>query len=296
MSNLLKPSVSNEFDPLRRVILGTAVGLKSTPDPNLLAGLPKTSKRYDQPNQVVTGEEFRRIKGSLEAAGVQVDQPTFANLPEVVDQTCPRDIGFVIDGLYFQARSKYQSRNSEHRGIDHLIDAFDPACRLTIPDGAFLEGGDVVLAPGRVFCGLGARSNREGIDWLAETFKQYGIDREIIVVPHDVLHLDCCWNVINPDLALWSAGSTESFRHLSGASFKMDYETITINQKEQAALATNVLVITPDHLIARDDPICERVNQSIEHHHKIRVERIHFDSVPSIGGSFRCATLPLIRN
>ena len=296
MSNLLKPSVSNEFDSLRRVILGTAMGLKSAPDPNLLAGLPKSSKPYDQPNEVVTGKEFRRIKVSLEAAGVQVDHPTFANLPEVVDQTCPRDIGFVIDGLYVHARSKYQSRNSEHRGIDHLIDAFDPECRITMPEGTFLEGGDVVLAPGRVFCGLGARSNRAGILWLAEILEQYDIKRQIIIVPHDVLHLDCCWNVIRPDLALWSASSTESFTHLSGASFKIDYETITIDQKEQAALATNVLVITPDHLIARDDPTCERVNRLIESDHNINVQRMRFDSVPSIGGSFRCATLPLVRN
>ena len=165
-----------------------------------------------------------------------------------------------------------------------------------MPEGTFLEGGDVVLAPGRVFCGLGARSNRAGILWLAEILERYGIKRQIIIVSHDVLHLDCCWNVIHPDLALWSTGSTESFTHLSGASFKMDYETITIDQKEQAALATNVLVISPDHLIARDDPTCERVNRLIESDHNINVQRMRFDSVPSIGGSFRCATLPLVRN
>ncbi len=296
MSSVLKPNVPDEFHPLRRVILGTAEGLKSDPDPELLAGLPKTSSLYDQPDPQVTEEEFRLFRTVLESAGIQVDQPVCVNLPEVVDQTCPRDIGFVVDGLYVHARSKYQSRNSEHRGIDHLIDAFDPEYRITMPEGTFLEGGDVVLAPGRVFCGLGARSNRVGILWLAEILEQYGIRREIIIVPHDVLHLDCCWNVIRSDLALWSAGSTESFTHLSGASFKMDYETITIDQKEQAALATNVLVITPDHLIARDDPTCERVNRLIESDHNINVQRMRFDSVPSIGGSFRCATLPLVRN
>ena len=74
----------------------------------------------------------------------------------------------------------------------------------------------MVLAPGRVFVGLGARSSREGIDWLAAVLQKRNIKREIIIVPHDVLHLDCCWNVIDSNLALWCEEATGPFMDLNG--------------------------------------------------------------------------------
>ena len=54
------------------------------------------------------------------------------------------------------------------------------------------------------------------------------------------------------------------------------------------------LVGANDHVIARDHPDCARVNDTLRKA-GYRVEELRFDAVPSTGGSFRCATLPLNR-
>ena len=159
--------VQNEYGPLRHVILGTGLGMKPEADPKLQAGLPKTSSIYNQPDPTVAEREFTDVLEAMQKLCIKVERPNLVDSPLVADQTCPRDIGFVIDSLYFKARSRFASRNSEHQGIDHLLAGFEKNAQIEIPAKLFLEGGDVVLAPGRVFVGLGARSSREGIDWLA---------------------------------------------------------------------------------------------------------------------------------
>jgi len=287
--------IQNEFDPLELVILGTGIGLKSEADPVLQQGLPKTSALYSQPDPKVTEGEFEGVCRALENLGTVVQRPNIVDSPEIVDQTCPRDIGFVIDNLYFEANSRYASRNVEHLGIDPLLKNIEPRQYIKIPKDVFLEGGDVMPAPGKLFVGLGARSSCEGIEWLAGVLRQYGNPREIVIIPHDVLHLDCCWNVIGPDLALWCEVATGTFTDLEGEPVHLDLETISVNRAEQAALATNMLVARPGHILARDNAACELINQTLESRYGFSVERLPFDCVPSIGGSFRCATLPLKR-
>ena len=288
-------NIQNEFDPLRHVILGTGLGMKPDPDLQLQAGLPKTSAIYSQPDPVVTEHEFTGVLQATQQLNIKVEQPRLVDSPLITDQTCPRDIGFVIDSLYFRANSRYPSRNTEHLGINHLLAGFDKENQIDMPRDVFLEGGDVVLAPGQVFIGLGARSSREGIDWLAGVLQERGIDREVVVVPHDVLHLDCCWNVISPGLALWCEEATSPFMNLAGQEVAVNFQTLSVNRNEQAALATNVLVVGPQQILARDDPACGGINDILEDHFGFTVHRLTFDCVPAIGGSFRCATLPLRR-
>ena len=289
-------NIQNEYAALQKVILGTAQGIKPNPDHELQAGLPATSQLYTQPDPVVAGREFSGVLEYMKELGMEVMQPDLVESSRVTDQTCPRDIGFVIDSIYFKANSRYTSRNLEHRGIDHLLTTFSHQHQVEMPKNIFLEGGDVVLAPGKVFIGLGARSTRTGILWLADQLKQHEIDRKIIIVPHDVLHLDCCWNVVGPNLALWCNQATGKFSDINGNSVQIDYETILVNRNEQAALATNVLVVGPSEILARHQLQCDKVNDQIEKIFKFIVHRLSFDCVPAIGGSFRCATLPLYRS
>ena len=288
--------IQNEYAALQKVILGTAQGIKPDPDRELQRGLPATSQLYTQPDPAVTGREFSAVLEVMEKLGIEVMQPNLVESPKITDQTCPRDIGFVIDSIYFRANSRYTSRNLEHSGIEHLLGTFSSQHQIEMPKNIFLEGGDVVLAPWKVFIGLGARSTRTGILWLADQLKHHGIDREIIIVPHDVLHLDCCWNVVGPNLALWCSQATCKFSDINENSIEIDFETILVNRKEQAALATNVLVVGPGEILARNHFHCDKVNDQIEKKYKFLVHRLSFDCVHAIGGSFRCATLPLYRS
>ncbi|MBT5190689.1 MAG: hypothetical protein HOH09_06600, partial [Proteobacteria bacterium] len=113
--------IQNEYAALQKVILGTAQGITPQPDHELQAGLPATSQLYTQPDPAVTEQEFSEVLEVMEKLGIEVMQPNLVDLSKVTDQTCPRDIGFVIDSIYFKANSRYTSRNLEHRGIEHLL-------------------------------------------------------------------------------------------------------------------------------------------------------------------------------
>ncbi len=115
----------------------------------------------------------------------------------------------------------------------------------------------------------------------------------MVPVTHDRLHLDCCLNplgqghlLIHPESL---AGNDEALWQLLG-----QYEWLEIDDTEREYLATNVLSIDPRTIVARDHPVCARINAVLEAC-GYRVEAIRFDGVPATGGSFRCASLALAR-
>ena len=215
--------------------------------------------------------------------------------PLVSDQTCPRYLGFVIDNLFFLSRSRFDSRNAEIPGIEHIIAGLPSESVIETPPRHYLEGGDVVLAPGLIYLGLGQRSYRKAVDWLAATLSARGVQRRVVLVPHDVLHLDCYWNVLGPDLALWAPGATQQIRTLIGETLCPHCRCLRISREEQDALGTNVICTKPGIILSRDHPACARVYAALQSDFGYKVTAIPFDHIPMLGGSIRCATLPLHR-
>jgi len=220
---------------------------------------------------------------------------TLQDVPMVSDQTCPRDLGFVVDDLFFVARSRFESRNAEIPGLKRIFASLPRDKLIETPQGHYLEGGDVVLAPGHIYVGLGQRSNRKAVDWLAATLAARGVQRTIVLVPHDVLHLDCCWNVIGPDLAIWAREAAHTMITLGGETFTPPHQCLRVSRAEQDALATNVLCVQTNHILGRDHPACARLHTALSADFGYRVTALPFDQVPLLGGSIRCATLPLQR-
>jgi len=72
------------------------------------------------------------------------------------------------------------------------------------------------------------------------------------------------------------------------------YDWIEVDTFEREHLVTNVLSINPHTIIARAHPACSRVNTLLAQL-GYRVEVVEFDGVPATGGSFRCASLALVR-
>ena len=288
--------VTDEFAPLKSVILGTANGMKSAPTEMVNATLRQTVGEGRYPSESETATELSAVESALRQAGVDVLRPeALPAAPLVSDQTCPRDLGFVIDQFFFVARSRFDSRNAELPGLERIIARLPAENVVEAPPGHFLEGGDVVLAPGHLYLGLGQRSNRAAIDWLAATLSGRGVQRKVVQVPHDVLHLDCCWNVLAPDLALRAPAAAGQMRSLEGEAFEPPCHCLRVSRAEQDALTTNVLCVQPGHILGRDHPACARVHAALRTDFGYRVTALRFDCVPSLGGSIRCATLPLQR-
>lgn len=286
--------VADEFAPLRHVVMGRGAGYHR--DAERVEVVNETHRhtlaRHGHPTEEQVVAEFAGFRGALEGAGVTVQVPDLA--PDTVqDQTCPRDIGFVIGDTFVTAGMRNASRTEEIKGIDRVLAAFTGP-RLSVPKGITLEGGDVIIAGPDIFVGVGQRSDPAGADFLRQEFGDIYSVHPVPTRPlsqgEDVLHLDCAFQPLGLGHALIYPAGLETIP----AAMRTHFDWIEVTRDEAAALATNILSVAPDHLIARNDPACARVNALLREA-GYRVEELPFDAVPSTGGSFRCATLPLAR-
>lgn len=281
----------SETDPLTVTFIGRAEGYcKNEAYIEIVneaqrAGLPEESKLI---------EEFANFKSALEKHGVEVRTPEYVG-KFVYDQLTPRDIAVVVGHKLVLCNMVRPSRKYEVGGIFSQIKEFsgrEPDILIPPPD-ALLEGGDIIIDKGRIFVGISQRSNQAGFEWLQTQFLN-----EFDIIPlytkpltenENVLHLDCTFNPVGENFALIYV---DGFSKIPDAL--REYEWIEVDKKEQGALATNVLSISKDRLIARDHPDCKRVNDRLREK-GIEVIEIPFDGAPLTGGSFRCCSLPLIR-
>ncbi len=286
--------VQDETAPLTHVIMGTAEGYHRDPDQVAVVNRTqeKTVSASGHPTEAQLLPEFAAFRKAMEDAGVTVHQPRLAP-PSVQDQTCPRDIGFVIGDLFVTAGMRHPSRTEEIEGIRHILEAASGR-HLVVPSHMALEGGDVVVDAPYVFVGVGQRTDPAGPALLAEAL---GADFEVVPLPcqsakegEEVLHLDCTFNPLGRGHALiYPDGLVQIPPQVAER-----YAFIEVTRQEAEALATNVFSVAPDNIIARAGPACARVNAALRKA-DYRVTEVEFNGVPSIGGSFRCATLPLTR-
>lgn len=282
----------NETDPLQSVIIGRWKGYRKVEayvervNVEQQKGLPTTQEL--QP-------EFEQFQQVLEKNGVEVLIPEYVG-KFVYDQLTPRDTAVVIGNKLVLCNMVKNSRKYECAGIFPLIAGYagrEPDV-LIPPADCLLEGGDIIVDKGRILVGISQRTNLPGFQWLQQTF---GNDFEVVAVHtrqleegENVLHLDCAFNPVGHNLALIYE---EGFKAIPDSLID-DYEWIKVNQEEQQALATNVLSISNQIVIARDHPHCKRITHLLQKQ-GIKVEEVKFDGAPSTGGSFRCCSMPLVR-
>ncbi|MEM7081423.1 MAG: arginine deiminase family protein [Pseudomonadota bacterium] len=236
-------------------------------------------------------KEFAHFQKALEKHDVEVIKPE--PVDGVPDQLTPRDIGVVIGDVFVRMRMATSCRANEWRGIQRVIDSIPHEHYEIVPESAVLEGGDVVVDNGFIFVGTGERSNAAGVEFLQHRF---GDTFQVVQVPlrgeaqgEDVLHLDCAFVPIGKGKALIYP---DGLKRIPDA-IRDHYEWIEVNKAEQRILATNVLSIDTTTLISRS--AATRVN-AVLREHGFEVIEVVFADTPKSGGSFRCASLPLLRD
>jgi N-dimethylarginine dimethylaminohydrolase len=246
------------------------------------------------PSMEVSIPEFRNLQKVLEEQGVEVLTPdALGKESKVFNQSYSRDIGFVIGDKFFVSRMKKESRMQEWRSIAKFVAAIPEANRVYVPEGMFIEGGDIVVDKGNVFVGISQRTTEEALAFLEVQLAGTGLK----VVPvrtrsieegKDVLHLDCTFVPVGRDSALiYMDGISDIPTEIS-----QNYDLIEVTAEEQRELATNVLALSPTQVIARDS--AQRVNSEMTRR-GIQVIPIQFNDAAMFGGSIRCCTLPLVR-
>lgn len=283
----------NETDALKTVIIGLAEGYRKVDayleihNENLKEGFP------DREDLIVEFEDFVKV---LKERNIEVLRPDYVG-KFVYDQLTPRDIGVTIGNKFVICNMKLSSRRYEVAGIfKHILqmEGSEPNILLPPQYDILLEGGDIIVDKGFIFLGISQRSNQKGLEYLQAEF---GHDYHVVPVycsslkeGENVLHLDCTFNPVGEDMALIYP---DGFKEIP-KEIKDNYRWIEVNHEEQSELATNVLSIDKKTIIARDHPVCKRVNGELRKA-GFEVIEVKFDGAPSAGGSFRCCSLPLIR-
>ncbi|WP_203249266.1 dimethylarginine dimethylaminohydrolase family protein [Sporosarcina beigongshangi] len=267
-----------EYDTLRRVILC---------QPKFMAieeVINDVQKKYEDENINVelAMKQHEDFEAVLKENGVEVIKlPSSEQFPE---QVFTRDIGFTVGEEIFVAEMASDIRKGEEEVLEEWLDDEDIPFQTTTNR---VEGGDVIVDRGAVYVGISSRTSEEAVRKLRHDLP----DHDIIQVPFNekYLHLDCVFNILSPEVGLIfpKALDAETIDMLSTT-----YKLIEVSEEEQFTMGTNVLSIGDKKVFSL--PQNKNVNAQMRAH-GFEVIEVDFSEIIKSGGSFRCCSMPVVR-
>ena len=195
-------------------------------------------------------------------------------------QIYTRDTGFVVgDTLFYAEERELPERTGEIELVRKLL---PDVPMVALPNR--IEGGDVMPDGDVVFVGLGTRTTPEAVGALSAHAE---------VVPlhlgPTVMHLDTRMTILPGRRTLIC---TEPFRDDDLAMLRRRFRFIEVTPAETRAMATNVFVVDPETVVVHAG--FPRIISALEDE-GLRVHAVDWSEPNALLGSFRCATMPLVR-
>lgn len=268
-----------EYDTLRRVVLCEPKYMAIKDIINVV------QKKYKDENidREKAMQQHKEFEAKLKENNVEVIKlPSSERYPE---QVFTRDIGFTLGDRLFLADMASDIRKGEEAALQNWLLQENIPFRVS---ESRVEGGDVIVDRNRVFVGISSRTSEESVLHLEQSLP----DHEVIRVPFNekYLHLDCVFNVISPGDGLYFP---EAFDEETRKSLESMYNLIEVNKEEQFTMGTNVLSIGSGRLFSL--PQNPQVNAAMRSK-GFDVIEIDFSEIIKSGGSFRCCSMPVVRN
>ncbi|MEZ4795823.1 MAG: arginine deiminase family protein [Flavobacteriaceae bacterium] len=304
---MIKLNIKNETSRLRAVILGTAISNGPTPtveqayDPKSLEHI----KAGTYPVEEDMVKEMEAVANVFKKYDVKVYRP---DIIKDCNQIFSRDIGFVIDDIFFKANI-LPDREEEIDAIQYVIDQIDPKKVMRPPEEAHIEGGDVMVWNDHIFIGtyreadyadyIVARTNMKGVAYITELFpnktvKSFNLRKSQVNPMDNALHLDCCFQPIGTDKAII---------HKNGFLDESEYEWLInffgkdnvfeISKEEMYNMNSNIFSISENVIISEQN--FTRLNTWLREQ-GFTVEEVPYAEIAKQEGLLRCSTLPLIRD
>jgi N-dimethylarginine dimethylaminohydrolase len=239
-----------------------------------------------KPQSELMVQQHRRLVDILRQEGVEVELMT--PVPGLPYQHATRDVGLVVGETVVVSRIKEETRRLESQITQPVLQKY--GLRVVTPDRGFVEGGDVIVDNGRLWVGVGGRTDDWGAEFLYRTFKR---DYDIAPLRFGAryTHLDTLLGVLAGGHAIIyePAFEAESLQRIK----KVYPSMISLTDKEQTNAGANVLCLSPSKLvsIAENTSVNERLVQL-----GFQVVTLPYSEVIKSGGSVRCDTLPVERD
>ncbi len=185
-----------------------------------LIDVPRAQHQHEAYN-----EQLRRLGLTV------VELPAQHTLPDAV---FVEDTAVVVDEIAVAARPGVASRRPEVESAVAVLQRWRRV--VPLPEGAMLDGGDVVKVGRHLLVGLGGRTNQAGVDGLGQALAPFGY-RVTGVPTRDCLHLKTACSALDEHRLLVHRPWME-LAALAG------YELIDVPAHE--AWAANILVLGRD--------------------------------------------------
>lgn len=272
-------SVFNEYDVLKKVILCQPQYM------TIRDVINETQKHFkDEGIHIERAlEQHSEFVNTLRQYGAEVILlPYHKKFPE---QVFTRDIGFTLGQTIFVAEMANDIRKGEEDVLKQWLEDEEISYYNLLGDQ--IEGGDVIIDQDTIYIGLSNRTNKYAVDHLRSLLTKF----TVLEIPFkaEYLHLDCVFNVVSPEIALiYRPALTDEDYKL----FASKYELIEVSEEEQFTLGTNVLSIGNRRILSL--PVNEKVNAQLSNK-GFEVIEVDITEIIKSGGSFRCCTLPVLR-
>jgi len=302
----IQPEIHNEYDRLRRVVVGVA---------RRMGGIPTIEECYDArsyetvskgtyPSEQACMSQMKGLIEVLEGLGVEVFRP------EVIgglNQVFARDIGFVIEDQYV-IPNIIEDRMLERDAMSKIEASIPSSNIIMMPSNCHAEGGDVLVHNDYIFVGVSddedfskyktARTNYAGYEYLmdefpAKEFKAFELIKDDTIPQRGSLHLDCAFQPIGGGALL----APHLFKNASDVTWIENYfgaeNIFYCNEDEAYDLTTNILSISSDTIIVPASAI--RLREWLEGRN-FNIHSVEYDEIVKMGGLLRCSTMPIQRS
>jgi N-dimethylarginine dimethylaminohydrolase len=275
-----KLSCVSEYHSLKKVLL-------CEPQHMTISEIINETQRHYQKENINTELAVKQHGDFVQALRAQgIEAILLPHVEEYPEQVFTRDIGFTIGQQLFVSHMGMRIRQGEDNIlIKWLKHHAYPFHNLQLDS---IEGGDVMIDFNTVFIGISGRTSKNAVKRIKKLLPDYTVIP--IAIERSYLHLDCVFNILSPSEALVYSPALyqDDLERLSAR-----YELIEVTKSEQFTMGTNVLSIGGKRVFSL--PLNREVNRQLRER-GFEVIETDISEIIKSGGSFRCCTLPLVRD
>lgn len=277
--------VKNGTSVLKKVLMSKPSHLQAAEQLNEIA------KKWNMKkiNEELVEDEFNQLQAVYQEVGVEVSVVSATEaLPHAV---FARDFGGCVQEGYVMGNFKHQIRQEETLFYKESMDQLDIPLLGEVTGDGYFEGGDFAFLDEKTIAlGLLDRTNQAGFQQVKNILAPYGYEVHPVPANPDYLHLDMCFNLVTPNLAVgYKKGLSKDFTDLLK---KKDIQLIEGEEQAIFLHGYNVQALGENRVLSLASN--HSLNQKMRNN-GVEVIEVNLSETLKLGGGIHCMTFPLLR-